>query len=189
VPSRPKRSAPDCQLSARDREVLKSWQTGAWGESQSGLWSGRPTRPSSLPPQPARPEARTARPPRPDEPRPRQLRFASFGVCHEGCVRLSATRAVIYSAAKTAPAPANAGPPVLAALKITASCGQRPWPACHAHCLRPAALNPAPPPATQCSRQAGLASFTPAPHSAPLISYARAETTKRALRATRLGGG
>jgi hypothetical protein len=51
-----------------------------------------------------------------------------------------ATRAVIYSAAQTAPAPAHAGPPVLAALKITASCVLSPLRACHAHCLRPAAL-------------------------------------------------
>ena len=29
VPPRPNGSAPDCQLSARDRTVLKSWQTGA----------------------------------------------------------------------------------------------------------------------------------------------------------------
>ena len=51
-----------------------------------------------------------------------------------------ATRAVICSAAKTAPAPALQDPRLLAALKITASCVQSPLRACHAHCLRPAAL-------------------------------------------------
>jgi hypothetical protein len=67
---------------------------------------------------------------------------------------------------------------VLAALKITPPCVQIPWPACHAHCLRPAALTLRPRRSAQCSRQAGLASFTPAPHSAGLISFARAEYRK-----------
>ena len=67
-----------------------------------------------------------------------------------------ATRAVIYSAAKTAPAPAHAGPPVLAALKITASCGQRPCRAWHESLLAAGCPGPAPPPTAQCSRQSLL---------------------------------
>ena len=42
------------------------------------------------------------------------------------CFRLQPQEDVIYRAAKTAPAPADAGPPVLAALKITPSCGREP---------------------------------------------------------------
>ena len=51
--------------------------------------------------------------------------------CHEGCSRLQPQGDVIYRASKTAPAPAAAGPPVLAALKITPPCGQRPCRAWH----------------------------------------------------------
>ena len=142
--------------------MLKSWQTGACGKVS--LASGRAGQlvPAPLPPRPARPEARRSRP-----PRPRQLRFASFGACHEGCFPLPATRAVIYSAAKTAPAPADAGPPALAALKITASCGRTVWPACHAHCC----TAPRPPLAVQCARQSGLASFTPHPSLRFLVQF------------------
>ena len=66
--------------------------------------------------------------------------FAPFGAVMKDAPGFQTQGDVIYRAAKTAPAPAVAGPPVLAALKITPPCVQRPWPACHAHCLRPAAL-------------------------------------------------
>ena len=47
-------------------------------QRQSGLWSRRPTLPSSLPPQPARPEARTRDPaPNHTNPRPARLRALS----------------------------------------------------------------------------------------------------------------
>jgi hypothetical protein len=78
-----------------------------------------------------------------------------------------ATRAVIYSAAKTAPAPADAGPPVLAALKITASCGRTVWPVCHAHCC----AGPCAPMPAQCARQTGLASFTPHPSLRSFVQF------------------
>ena len=126
--ARPARSeeprAPATQTKRARLPAFSTEQDGAekladWRLSKVSLASGRAGQlvPAPLPPQPARPEARTARPPRPHEPRPRQFRFASFGVCHEGCFRLPATRAVIYSGAKTAPAPADAGPPVLASAK------------------------------------------------------------------------
>ena len=151
--------------------VLKSWQTGAW--RKVSLASGRAGQlvPAPLPPRPARPEARTARPPRPHEPRPRQFRFASFGVCHEGCFRLPATRAVIYSGAKTAPAPAPQDPRCWRPLNITASCGRTVWPACHAHCLRSGCPDPGPPPDPQCARQSLLASFTPHPSLRFLVQF------------------
>jgi len=88
-------------------------------------------------------------PGQPPRPRPRTDSFRSVRVCHEGCFRLQATRAVIY---KTSPCPAPAtqdprctGPrrsrrPHLTirrpgVLNITASCGQRVCPVCHAHCF------------------------------------------------------
>ena len=123
-------------------EKLADWRLGGksvWplaGQANSSLLPSL----LSLPGQ--KPEDRGPR--APYEPRPRQFRFASFGVCHEGCFRLPATRAVIYSAAKTAPAPADAGPPVLASAKYNCVlwpdrlaclsrsllCGRlpRPWP-------------------------------------------------------------
>ena len=66
---------------------------------------------------------------------------------------------------------------MLAALKITASCGRTVWPACHAHCLWSGCPDPGPPPDPQCARQSGLASFTPHPHSACLISLAGSQPT------------
>ena len=97
-----------------------------------------------------------------------------------------ATRAVIYSAAPTAPAPAHAGPPVLAALKITASCGQRPCRACHGDCS--AAPRPPRPAGSHRASPSCILHASPRPvrfpfplshrgsHSAPLIfSQARAE--------------
>jgi hypothetical protein len=68
----------------------------------------------------------------PEENKPRAPDgIRSVRGCHEGCSRLQPQGDVIYRASKTAPAPAAAGPPVLAALKITPPCGQRPCRAWH----------------------------------------------------------
>ena len=62
-------------------------------------------------------------------------------------------------------------------LNITASCGRTVWAACHAHCLWSGCQDPGPPPDPQCAHQAGLASFTPHPHSAPLFSLSGSQPT------------
>jgi hypothetical protein len=92
--------------------------------------------------------------------------FAPFGAVMKDAPGFQTQGDVIYRAAKTAPAPAVAGPPVLAALKITPPCVPNPvGPVTVAARLlpgpqgQPAATAPVPP-----------ASFTPAPHSAGLIS-------------------
>ena len=107
----------------------------------------------------------------PLRPRPRQFRFASFGVCHEGCFRRPATRAVICSGAKTAPAPATQDPRCWRPLNITAPCGREPVRACHAHCLRSGCPHPGPPPDPQCARQSLPASFTPHPSLRSFVQF------------------
>ena len=61
--------------------------------------------------------------------RARQIDFASFGTVMKDAPGFQ-TQGVLSDAAETAPAPAGAGPPVLAALKITPPCVQ-PCRACH----------------------------------------------------------
>ena len=107
--------------------------------------------------------------------RARKIGFAPFGADHEGCFRLPDTRAVICNAAPLpytadAGAPRQTGPRRLiarppaagatqsalrrpGALKITASCVQRPLRAWHESLLAAGCPDPAPPPAPQCSRQ------------------------------------
>ena len=73
------------------------------------LSAGANRDPCTLPAQPLPPRAWTTRPPRPIQPHAQNgLRFVRG--CHEGCSRLPDTRAVICSAAKTAPAPARRTP-------------------------------------------------------------------------------
>ena len=125
-------------------------------------------------------EARTARPRAPYEPRPRQLRCASFGVCHEGCFRLQPQELLSVvpprcripltrePLGKRVPAASSQVPcrgrhtgdlrrP--GALKITASCGRKPVRACHAHCFH----RPFPPRPVAVRAPVAPASFTPHP--------------------------
>jgi hypothetical protein len=84
-----------------------------------------------------------------------------------------ATRAVIYSAAKTVPAPADAGPPGLAALKITASCGRKPV----APVTLTAFTGPFPPGRWQCARQSLPHPSRHTPHFAQKVSQAGSQPT------------
>ncbi len=127
MPPRPKRRAPDCQLSARDSMVLKSWQTGAW--TKVSLASGRAGQlvPAPLPPRPARPEARATRPPRPvtTATPPVVLSLRS------GCVMKDASdsqpQEQLYIAAQRPHRrPLTQDPRCWRPLNITASCGREP---------------------------------------------------------------
>jgi hypothetical protein len=151
VPPRPKRSAPDCQLSTPALLRAESWQTGAWGQSQSGLCAGytprsgrrlpspsADARPRCVPPA-QKPEQRDPRDPTNRDPascaslrsgcgmKDRQtLRFSCLRGWASALLPTPATRAVICSGATTAPAPADAGPPVLASAKYNCVCGREP---------------------------------------------------------------
>jgi len=150
-----------------------------------------------------RPEVGRARPPRPNTNRARQIGLRSVRDCHEGCSRFQTQELLSAVPPRCriplAREPSAHGDPAASsqascrgrntvglrrpgALKITASCVQRPWPARDAPCFRPAALTLRPRRSAQCSRQAVLASFTPAPHSAFLSSYARAEKREQKVR-------
>ena len=79
-----------------------------------------------------------------------------------------ATRAVIHSAAPTAPAPARRTPGA-GGTKYNSVL----WPEgllhCHEHCLRTAAPNPAPPPSTGSARASSQASFMPFARTPQLV--------------------
>ena len=76
-----------------------------------------------------------------------------------------ATRAVIYSGAKTAPAPAPQDPRCWRPLNIAASCGQSGC-SLSRSLLADGCPDPAPPPSTQCARQFAGILHAICPHSA-----------------------
>ncbi len=210
MPPRPKRSAPDCQLSAPQANA-ESWQTGASRQSQSGLWLGRPTRPSSLPPRPVEPDARTARPPRP----PRTATPPVYDPLRSGCVMKECFRLQPQELLSVVPPrcriplarepSAHGSPPP----HRKASCRRRNpggpsaarctkdnsvlWPgacrACHAHCFAAGCPDPGPPPAPQCARQSLLHPSRHTPHSAPLFSLAGSQPTPGRALAPSIPGG
>jgi len=177
VPPRPKRSAPDCQLSARDRMVLKSWQTGAC--RKVSLASGRAGQlvPAPRPPQPARPEARTARPPRPTNRDP-----ASYDSLRSVCVMKDASdsqpQEQLYVAAQRPHRrPLTQDPRCWRPLNITASCGREPVAPVTLTACGPAALTLAPrrTRSARASRSSHPSRHTP--HSASLFSLAGSQPT------------
>jgi hypothetical protein len=88
-----------------------------------------------------------------------------------------ATRAVIHSAAPTAPAPARRTPGA-GGTKYNSVL----WPEgllhCHEHCLRTAAPNPAPPPSTGSARASSQASFMPFARTPQLVQSGAAGRTR-----------
>ena len=163
MPPRPKRSAPDCQLSARGKEVLKAGRLAlgpklVWplaGQANSSLLPSL----LSLPVQ--KPEQRGPRDPTNRDP-------ASYDSLRSVCVMKDASdsqpQEQLYVAAQRPHRrPLTQDPRCWRPLNITASCGRTVWPACHAHCLWSGCPDPGPPPDPQCARQSGLASFTPHP--------------------------
>jgi hypothetical protein len=149
-------------------------------QSQSHLWpsvlrAGPDGWPSTLQPRPgaahSRPEVRTARPPRPNTNRARQMGFASFGSVMKDAPGFQPQEDVIYRAAKTAPAPARRTPGAGGSKDNTVL-----WPETLSRLARITAwLIPGPHKSAAVLAPVAPASFTPAPHSAGLISYARAE--------------
>jgi hypothetical protein len=194
--TKPKRARlPAFGLSAALR--AESWQTGAWGEisltsGRERSASGLSACPAALKPRPgathSRPEVRETRPINPRA----QTRIRSVRGCHEGCFRLPDTRAVICSAAPlpypaAAGNPRHTGPRRLIASPLpraqhrgpsAARCTEDNSVLCPESLARLSRCLLIPPSrsAGQAARQAGLASFTPAPHFAPfLFNWARAE--------------
>ena len=187
----PRQTAPVCKQILADWRLQESqsglWPDGspsAQKPEQYRSVTSFPLRRNS--PAPARAKSHFARSGTGMKERQTQTLLAPGIRCEAGrlpCFRPPATRAVIYN---TSPGTGTrcAGPPVLGprrlnrkrppaagathsglrrpgVLSITAPCVLSPVAPVTNHCLRPAAKSPAPPPATQCSRQALLASFTP----------------------------